>query len=122
MFLQQSQSHPEVISLPHLTEDTLVKVQTVTHTFREGGPLLKHEEINNKHIFHNYGLGASAVPLAYGAATMACRSFAVFYDHHFDAQTAVIGSGVMGLMTALEMVRRGRRVTIYSADIPDMEP
>lgn len=117
---QQPQSTSEGISLPHLTEESLVKVQTVTHTIREGGPVLKHEEINNKHIIHNYGLGAAAVPLAYGAATMACRCFAVTYDHHFTAQTAVIGSGVLGLMTALEMVRRGRKVTVYSADIPDM--
>ena len=45
---------------------------------------------------------------------------------HFDPTAeevlcAVIGAGVSGLNMAVELVKRGRKVTVYSAEIPDLE-
>lgn len=33
---------------------------------------------------------------------------------------AVVGAGVVGIMTAIELVKRGRKVIIYSAEIPEL--
>ena len=33
----------------------------------------------------------------------------------------MIGSGIIGLMTALELIKKGRKVTVYSSSIPGAE-
>lgn len=110
------------LRLPLLQEESLVRVRQITHHILQGGPKIKHELINNKHIFHNYGLGAAAVPLAFGASMMSAKGFTIFFDPTTaEGRCAVIGSGVLGLMTALELIKRGRKVTIYSAEIPELE-
>jgi hypothetical protein len=38
----------------------------------------EHEEINGKHVFHNYGHGSSGITLAYGSVQMTCKSLIVF--------------------------------------------
>ena len=74
-----------------------------------------HELINDKHIFHNYGFGAAAPSLAYGSSHMSAKSYSIYFDvTASDGQCAVLGAGVMGLMTALGLIKGGRRVTVYS--------
>ena len=38
-----------------------------------------------------------------------------------EVQCAVLGAGVLGLMTAVELAKNGRKVTVYAAEIPDLE-
>jgi|JI9StandDraft_2_1071091.scaffolds.fasta_scaffold342494_2 hypothetical protein len=90
------------VRLPLLQEEGLVRIRQVSHWVREGGPRIKHEVINNKHIFHNYGLGAAAVSLAFGASIMSAKGYTIWLDPTSDSEhCAVIGAGVLGLMTAL---------------------
>lgn len=53
---------------------------------------------------------------------MSAKAYTIFFDPTADeVHCAVIGAGVLGLMTALELNKRGRKVTIYSASIPELE-
>lgn len=109
------------VRLPLLQEEGLVRIKQVSHWVREGGPRIKHEVINNKHIYHNYGLGAAAVPLGFGASTMSAKGYTIFFDPTTDfGNCAVIGAGVLGIMTALELNKRGRKVTVYTTDLPEL--
>jgi glycine/D-amino acid oxidase-like deaminating enzyme len=68
-------------------------------------------------------LGASAVSLAFGTATMSAKGYSIFFDPTSDeGHCAVLGAGVVGIMTALELIKRGRKVTIYAEAIPDSDP
>ena len=45
---------------------------------------------------------------------------------HFDptgdsVQCAILGAGVLGLMTAIELTKKGKKVTVYAEEIPDLE-
>lgn len=52
---------------------------------------------------------------------MSAKAFTIFFDPtSADGQCAVIGSGVLGLMTALELIKRGRKVTVYASEIPEL--
>lgn len=68
--------------------------------YREGGVRLEHEEIKDKHIFHNYGHGSSGVSLAYGSAFMSVKSLSVYTKDDEIHKCAVVGSGLIGLLTA----------------------
>ena len=70
--------------MPRIEEEGLLRVRNVAHSFRRGGPRIEHEVINGKHIFHNYGLGAAAVPLAFGASTMSAKAYTIFFDPTAD--------------------------------------
>jgi monoamine oxidase len=52
--------------------------------------------------------------MAYGAAFLIGKSFKIFIDPSLNPTCAVIGSGITGLMTAIELTKYGRLVTIYS--------
>jgi succinate dehydrogenase/fumarate reductase flavoprotein subunit len=56
--------------------------------------------------------------MAYGAAFLIAKSFKIFLDPSTNPTCAVIGSGISGLMTAIELTKSGRLVTIYSEVIP----
>jgi NADPH-dependent 2,4-dienoyl-CoA reductase/sulfur reductase-like enzyme len=52
--------------------------------------------------------------MAYGAAFLIAKSFKIFLDPSINPTCAVIGSGISGLMTAIELTKGGKLVTIYS--------
>jgi ribulose 1,5-bisphosphate synthetase/thiazole synthase len=52
--------------------------------------------------------------MAYGAAFVIGKSFKVFIDPIINSTCAVVGSGISGLMTAIELTKYGRLVTIYA--------
>jgi siroheme synthase (precorrin-2 oxidase/ferrochelatase) len=54
---------------------------------------------------------------------LSAKSYTMYFDVTVeDKPCAIIGAGVVGVSTALELIKRGRKVTVYSAAIPDMEP
>lgn len=82
--------------------------------FRPTGPRLETQKIGNKHIVHNYGHGGGGVSLSWGVAELASK----LVKQHGDNEVAVLGSGVIGLSSALELQRAGADVTIYAKDFP----
>lgn len=86
-------------------------------TFRKGGIRLEHEEINGKHIFHNYGHGSGGVALAYGTAFLSTKKFDCKIDQAKQNACAIIGSGLIGLLTAVELAKKGQSVTVYASQL-----
>lgn len=76
------------------------------------------EQIRGKHIYHNYGHGGAAWSHAFGSSYLATKSIVIELGSTRTNQTAVLGCGFLGLMTALELAKRTYSVTIYSERIP----
>lgn len=65
-------------------------------------------------MFHNYGHGSSGISLAYGSAYMSAKSIYTYLDVDHPIDCAIVGSGLIALLTAMELVKSGHFVTIYS--------
>ena len=106
---------PQMPAVPlQISESLLQKVTVCTRPFRPAGPRIEAERIDEKTVIHNYGHGGSGWSLSW-----ACAADAADLVFETGAQNvAVIGAGVIGLTTALTLVRAGLAVTIYAADLP----
>ncbi|MEM9937272.1 MAG: FAD-dependent oxidoreductase [Pseudomonadota bacterium] len=82
--------------------------------FRKTGPRLEAATLGGKDIVHNYGHGGGGVSISWGVAEMA----ASMIKSAGQPEIAVLGSGAIGLSTALELQRAGFEVTIYAAEFP----
>ena len=51
---------------------------------------------------------------------MSAKSVTIYLDATSNIECAVIGAGVNGLMTAIELAKRNRKVTLYSDIIPQL--
>lgn len=56
--------------------------------------------------------------MSYGSATLALDQFKKIYPEGKNLECAIIGSGAMGLLTAVQLVKLGHKPTIYSARVP----
>ncbi|MEP2650841.1 MAG: FAD-dependent oxidoreductase [Paraglaciecola sp.] len=82
--------------------------------FRKPGPRLEATTMGNKYLVHNYGHGGGGVSLSWGVAEIA----AGLIRQQGSREVGILGSGVIGLSTALELQRNGVNVTIYAKDFP----
>ncbi|MFK8042406.1 FAD-dependent oxidoreductase [Congregibacter sp.] len=82
--------------------------------FRKPGPRLEAAKLGSKDIVHNYGHGGGGVSLSWGVAELA----ATLVKDFGRRDIAVLGSGVIGLSTAIQLQRAGAEVTIYAKDFP----
>lgn len=85
---------------------------------RLNGPRLEREAIGAKTIYHNYGHGGAGVCLSYGSSRFIVNKFIVDRKIDDPMEVAVLGSGYMGLLTALLLLKAGFRVTIYTKTLP----
>ena len=69
--------------------------------YRKGGIRTQHEEINGKHIFHNYGHGSSGIGLAYGSISNSVKTIDTHISSDNPRMCAVIGSGLIAMWTAI---------------------
>lgn len=114
MISTETTTEQTTLTTPTLTQDNLTCVVSKTQGYRKGGIRLEHEEVNGKHVFHNYGHGTSGISLAYGSSFMSVKSIYTFVNVDHPIDCAVVGSGLIGMLTALELVRSGHYVTVYS--------
>ena len=82
--------------------------------FRPSGFVVRHEQLGDKSVIHNYGHGGCGVTLSWGTADMAA-ALALATPHR---RAAVIGCGAVGLATARLLQDRGFEVVIYAKDVP----
>lgn len=82
--------------------------------FRKPGPRLETVQVGDKAVIHNYGHGGGGVSLSWGVGELAASKARAFGEK----KVAVLGSGVIGLSTALVLQRSGHDVTIYAKDFP----
>ncbi|MAK61171.1 MAG: FAD-dependent oxidoreductase [Ponticaulis sp.] len=82
--------------------------------YRSPGPRLEAVKVGSKDVVHNYGHGGGGVSLSWGVAELAASMVKEFGQR----EIAVLGSGAIGLSTALQLQRSGMDVTIYAKDFP----
>jgi D-amino-acid oxidase len=85
--------------------------------FRPAGPRLDAETIGDALVVHNYGHGGSGWSLSWGSSAIAVGKALAGSPR----EVAVIGSGPLGLTSALLAQSAGAQVTIYAREIvPEM--
>ncbi|MEM9750404.1 MAG: FAD-dependent oxidoreductase, partial [Pseudomonadota bacterium] len=97
-----------------VSADRVMRTVVGLRPYRPTGFVLKRERIGRRTVVHNYGHGGCGVTLSWGCAQRAAALAAAA-----DGRRAVVlGAGVMGLTTAMLLVRQGYQVTVYGADLP----
>lgn len=104
----------ETLRAPDLGDDQVLRVVCGLRPCRRGGLRIETERLGSvgKTIVHNYGHGGCGVTLGFGTAIEAADLVEREIDQR--AGVAVLGSGVVGLTSALELLERGYRVTVYA--------
>jgi len=100
---------------PDLGDDRVRRAVCGLRPCRRRGLRLQSETIKKTTIVHNYGHGGCGVTLALGTARRAADLVDRAADR--DEPIAVLGAGVVGLASARELARRGRRVRVYAERI-----
>ncbi|HET7086247.1 MAG TPA: FAD-dependent oxidoreductase [Rhizomicrobium sp.] len=93
--------------------DRLFDIKVCLRPFRTKGPNLDVEHIGDTMVIHNYGHGGSGWSLSWGSADLAVQKAMSTSPR----QIAVIGSGIIGLTSALTAQRAGAQVTIYTREL-----
>jgi D-amino-acid oxidase len=97
-----------------VSEDRIIRTLAGLRPFRPEGFVVREEAVGSKRVVHHYGHGGCGVTLSWGTAQLALEE--VLRE---DAPScAVIGCGAVGLATARLLQRAGKRVTIYTKDLP----
>lgn len=94
--------------------DRIVAVTVCTRPFRAKGARIETEKLGRKTVVHNYGHGGSGWSLSWGSSTLAVR----LALQTKVSEIAVIGSGALGLTSALVAQRAGLKVKIYCKERP----
>ena len=102
----------DVYQAPDLSDDQVLGAVCGLRPCRKGGLRLEADHLGSKQVVHNYGHGGCGVTLSLGCAQIA--SDLVDSIGLKRTQVTVIGAGVIGITTALELLRRGYKVRIYA--------
>ncbi len=108
---------PGLLPTPDLSDEKIVRFVAGLRPCRHGGLRLEAERVEAggraKRVVHNYGQGGCGITIAPGCAHAA----ADLVREAMGAEAgpvAVLGGGVVGLMTARELLSRGHEVTVYA--------
>ncbi len=94
--------------------DRVIRTTVGLRPYRPQGFRLEVERLDEKTVIHNYGHGGAGHSLAWGTAQLAA-DLAV---QHPARRATVLGCGVAGLTSAIELQRRGFRVAIVAEHVP----
>ncbi|MDP1570751.1 MAG: FAD-dependent oxidoreductase [Vicinamibacterales bacterium] len=105
-----------MVRLPrvHASLERVIRTTVGLRPYRPSGFVLRAERLDDTTLVHNYGHGGAGWSLSWGTGLMATE-LALETGHR---RAVVIGAGVVGLTTALQLQRRGVDVTIYAASLP----
>ena len=93
--------------------DRIFDIRCCLRPFRVKGPNLGTEQIGDALIVHNYGHGGSGWSLSWGSANIAVQKAMSVAPK----EIAVVGSGIVGLTSAIVAQRAGAKVTIYTREV-----
>ncbi len=93
--------------------DRIYDIKCCIRPFRTKGPNLTVEQVGDATVIHNYGHHGSGWCLSWGSADMQVQKAMSFAPR----KIAVVGSGVIGLTTAVCALRAGMEVTIYTREL-----
>jgi glycine/D-amino acid oxidase-like deaminating enzyme len=82
--------------------------------YRDGGFVVRREQIGDKSLVHNYGHGGSGITLCWGTSRLAID---LGLPGH-SGPVGVLGSGAVGLATARLVQEAGFPATIYAKALP----
>jgi D-amino-acid oxidase len=100
-----------------MAPERIIRLTVCTRPFRATGPRLDVERVGDAMVVHNYGHGGSGWSLSWGSSGIAARkAMALAGDAGGSPAIAVIGSGALGLTSALQLQRMGARVVIYAKE------
>lgn len=97
---------------PQLHDDMVIRAVCGLRPCRHGGLRLDSETIGSKLVVHHYGHGGCGVTIAPGTTEIVCRAIGQEADP--GEAIAVLGGGVVGLLTARKLAAQGHRVCVYS--------
>jgi hypothetical protein len=105
---------------PLISRETISEEVYCDRPMREGKFNISLEQSLNKTIIHCYGHGGSGWTTLFGSVNKALNLFAATHPSK-DTPIRIIGSGCMGLTTAIELKRRGYTVAgITTKNLYDM--
>lgn len=118
-FLQSSESQIVKLVPPRISRETILEKIVCTRPMREGKFNISLEQRGNKTIVNCYGHGGSGWTTLFGSVNKAIELFEKTYPNKANP-IRVIGSGCMGLTTAIELIRLGYQVAgIFTKDFYD---
>lgn len=108
---------PRPIAPVLMAPERIIRITVCTRPFRSTGPRPNVETVGDAKVVHNYGHGGSGWSLSWGSSAIAARkALALSGLAGGPPVVAVIGSGALGLTSALRLQRMGARVTIYARE------
>ncbi|MEL7487553.1 MAG: FAD-dependent oxidoreductase, partial [Pseudomonadota bacterium] len=111
--------HAQPFSAPYApvraAPERVVRTVVGLRPYRDQGFVLRAEKVGRRTVVHNYGHGGCGITLSLGCAEMAADAAAAASD---ERRAVVLGAGVIGLTTAMALLRRGYQVTIYGESLP----
>lgn len=108
---------PRRIAPVVMAPERIIRITVCTRPFRATGPRLDVERVGEAMVVHNYGHGGSGWSLSWGSSGIAARkAMALAGEAGGPPVFAVIGSGALGLTSALQLQRMGARVVIYAKE------
>lgn len=102
---------PKLVPL-RISHDRIIRKTVGLRPFRTIGPNLSVERLGDKTVCHNYGHGGSGWSLSWGSSKIAVEHALKTGAKSF----AVLGCGVMGMTTAILLLRQGKQVTLYAKE------
>lgn len=97
---------------PQLGDDQIVRTICGLRPCRHGGLRLETESLGEKRVIHHYGHGGCGVTIAFGTTSLILPMVEGECENH--EAVGVLGGGVVGLVSALALARKGHPVTIYA--------
>ncbi len=104
---------PPVLAPVRAHADRFFDFKVCLRPFRTKGPNLDVEQVGGAMVVHNYGHGGSGWSLSWGSAEMAVQKAIL----RGEKNIAVVGSGIIGLTSAITAQRAGAQVTIYTREL-----
>ncbi|MCH8488705.1 MAG: FAD-binding oxidoreductase [Oceanicaulis sp.] len=107
---------PPVLERLNTDPTRIIRSGAGLRPFRAAGYVVRAERFSRRQtLVHHYGHGGAGVTMSWGTTAQAVETLERATS---ERRCAVIGSGVIGLTTGLELVRRGHEVTIYAEALP----
>lgn len=97
---------------PRLTDDQILRTVCGLRPCRHGGLRIETETLGSKQVVHHYGHGGCGVTIAFGTTPIVMDLINAETDQL--EPIAVLGAGVVGLVTARALATKGHPVTIYA--------